>query len=173
MTTSQNDTPNNKTKSHKETVLEWLRDYAPAETFGLSEVAEDLADQMTKQQVNTALHGLAEHGLEDRLVNVAKGLWRYRPVFDPVQSTALREAFSAQTTAFATSYRYRWPDEVPREVPLGYRATFTVVAKRYISNSWEYVILSDDGTVFRAEPVFEVQSTQPAPSDTLNQTPPS
>jgi hypothetical protein len=126
-------------------VLEWIVSTGPG-VLTIGGVCADLP-HLTRRQVTSALHGLAEHGLEHQLHNVGKGLWRY----------SLGDAVDAFPDS--RKYQYHWPSSRPRELTLGeVLPEMRVIAIRRSSHGLTYMSRDDDGAMYLIEPIFEVES---------------
>ena len=136
----------------KETVLRWLNGRGVG-TFSIGTVAEEC--DLERRQVTTALHSLAEHGLTDQLERVGKGLWSFAPT--QTISSTLPTGITAQNPE-GTQFTYAWPDELLREVPVGWQSEFTVVSKQNINGRIEYNLLTKDGGLLRAIPVYTLEA---------------
>jgi hypothetical protein len=126
-------------------VLEWIVSTGPG-VLTIGGVCGDLP-HLTRRQVTSALHGLAEHGLQHQLHNVGKGLWRY----------SLGDAVDAFPDS--RKYQYRWPSSRPRDLTLGeVLPEMRVIATRRSSHGLTYMSRDDDGAMYLIEPIFEVES---------------
>lgn len=126
-------------------VLEWVISNGSG-VLTIGNICADLP-HLSRRQVTSALHGLAEHGLEHQLHNVGKGLWRY--------------GISDAGDAFPDSrtYEYHWPSARPRDLTLGeVLPEMLVVATRRSSHGMSYMSRDDSGAMYLIEPIFEVES---------------
>ena len=139
------------TRSIKEIVLEAIQsEIAPGETFGLSRL-DGAIEGLTRRQITTALHSLTEHGLKDQLENVGKGLWSYRPVTAPPIRDWLIEGGRVDYDVGTT-------EEGITDLPLGWQAEVTVIARNVDTTGTTYICQTETGLILRVIPFVRVRS---------------
>lgn len=131
----------------KEQVLEALQHHSHTGNFTIGAIAQETG--LTRRQVTTALHSLADYGLEDQIERVGKGIWKYTPI--GTRPSPMSQPSTGQ---------YRWPDELPTEVPVGWRIAATVLSRRRTPSGWTYTAITDTGALFTLEPIYEVQTAE-------------
>ena len=137
-------------KTNKDLVWEWLDNHGTGR-YAVDEIDAGIPE-LDRRQIITALHGLTDYALRDRLENIGRGRWRFtedRP----------RELRAAPNGATEQTFTYSWPDHLPREVPLGWEFEAHIVSKRYINGRWVYTALTDSGAALMLEPIYEIRST--------------
>lgn len=84
---------NDRQQPIKEIVLSWLNEHGGG-PFPIGSVAEET--DLSRRQVTTALHSLADHGLAGSLERTGKGIWVYDPPGDSTvpQAAVARPGYS-------------------------------------------------------------------------------
>jgi hypothetical protein len=120
---------------YTEQVLAVIQTFENGDIIALSAFTA-LLPELTRRQITSALHGLAQGALEGQLKNVGKGLWRYAP--DGVPPLTIGQVF---------------------EIPLGYRTEIEVVGVLRTTQGLEYLCMTALGTVFKAIPIISLEHT--------------
>lgn len=154
-------------KTIKERVLDSLEARGPSR-FHASEIADELG--LEQRQVTTALHGLNDYGLSGgQLENVGKGRWQYNPRAAVPVVEGPRSAGAIQGRE-GHHHHYRWPIGIPRDVPIGWTTTVTVVSKRNRGGRMEYIAVTERGAAIYVEPIYDAEDFWPG-DDTFDRDP--